>query len=222
MTQKTALLFAGQGAQYVGMGRDFAEQCPSCQKMVRSQPGNARLRSAIHLFQRPGGGIDPHGKRAARHFPRQLDRVAIAARSGCPEMEYQAAAGLSLGELTALTAAEVFTFEDGLRIARQRGRFMQEACELTVGEHGGRSWPGHRKNARRLRRGPCGHGQSQLPGPNRHFRRIREGRSKPANWPKPPAPNGPSCCRWRAPITPGSMASAQPKVEAMLNARGDE
>jgi [acyl-carrier-protein] S-malonyltransferase len=50
-----------------------------------------------------------------------------------PDLSFHATAGLSLGELTALTAAGVFSFEDGLKIARQRGRFMQEACELTRG-----------------------------------------------------------------------------------------
>jgi acyl transferase domain-containing protein len=40
---------------------------------------------------------------------------------------------LSLGEFTALTAAGAMSFEDGLRVVRQRGRFMQEACEATRG-----------------------------------------------------------------------------------------
>lgn len=50
-----------------------------------------------------------------------------------PDFSFHATAGLSLGELTALTAAGTFSFEDGLKIARQRGRFMQEACEATRG-----------------------------------------------------------------------------------------
>jgi len=50
-----------------------------------------------------------------------------------PSLNFEAAAGLSLGEFTALTAAGAMRFEDGLRIVRQRGRFMQEACEATRG-----------------------------------------------------------------------------------------
>ncbi len=50
-----------------------------------------------------------------------------------PALEFQAAVGLSLGEFTALTAAGAMSFEDGLRVVRQRGRFMQEACEATRG-----------------------------------------------------------------------------------------
>jgi [acyl-carrier-protein] S-malonyltransferase len=50
-----------------------------------------------------------------------------------PNLKFDATAGLSLGEFTALTAAGVMSFEDGLRVVRQRGKFMQEACEATRG-----------------------------------------------------------------------------------------
>jgi [acyl-carrier-protein] S-malonyltransferase len=50
-----------------------------------------------------------------------------------PEFEFQAAAGLSLGEFTAHTAAGHFQFEDGLRLVANRGRLMQEACLKTKG-----------------------------------------------------------------------------------------
>ncbi len=50
-----------------------------------------------------------------------------------PSLNCEATAGLSLGEFTALTAAGVLSFEDGLRVVRQRGRFMQEACDVTQG-----------------------------------------------------------------------------------------
>ena len=54
-------------------------------------------------------------------------------RERVPGLEFQATAGLSLGEFTALTAAGALSFEDGLRVVRERGRFMQEACEATRG-----------------------------------------------------------------------------------------
>lgn len=50
-----------------------------------------------------------------------------------PSLRFEATAGLSLGEFTALTAAGAMSFEDGLRVVRQRGRFMQEACDVTQG-----------------------------------------------------------------------------------------
>jgi [acyl-carrier-protein] S-malonyltransferase len=50
-----------------------------------------------------------------------------------PGLAFEATAGLSLGEISALTAAGVFSFEDGLKATRQRGRYMQEACDQTKG-----------------------------------------------------------------------------------------
>jgi len=50
-----------------------------------------------------------------------------------PSLKVEATAGLSLGEFTALAAAGALSFEDGLKIVRQRGRFMQEACEAAPG-----------------------------------------------------------------------------------------
>ena len=50
-----------------------------------------------------------------------------------PQLQFAAAAGLSLGEFTALTAAGTLDFEEALKVIRLRGRFMQEACEVTRG-----------------------------------------------------------------------------------------
>jgi [acyl-carrier-protein] S-malonyltransferase len=50
-----------------------------------------------------------------------------------PALKFEAAAGLSLGEFTALAAAGALSFEEGLNLVRQRGRFMQEACDATRG-----------------------------------------------------------------------------------------
>jgi [acyl-carrier-protein] S-malonyltransferase len=50
-----------------------------------------------------------------------------------PTLKFEATAGLSLGEFTALMAAGAMSFEDGLRVVRQRGRFMQEVCDMTRG-----------------------------------------------------------------------------------------
>src|SRR4029453_12307127 len=54
-------------------------------------------------------------------------------RDHVPALKFDATAGLSLGEFTALAAAGAMSFEDGLKIVRQRGRFMQEACDVTKG-----------------------------------------------------------------------------------------
>src|SRR5208282_2482213 len=132
MTRKTALLFAGQGAQYVGMGRDFAGQCPSSKIWFDRSREILGFDLPALCFHGPEAELIRTENAQPAIF--LISWIALQLlEERLPDVEYQAAAGLSLGELTAWTAAEVFTFEDGLLIARQRGRFMQEACDLTQG-----------------------------------------------------------------------------------------
>src|SRR2546429_7821764 len=129
---KTALLFAGQGAQTVGMGKDFAEKFPVAQAWF--DRGNAAL--GYDLAAICFSGPDAELTRTENAQP-GIFLVSWAAfqllKEKAPSLEFHAAAGLSLGEFTALTAAGVMSFEDGLKVVRQRGRFMQEACEVTRG-----------------------------------------------------------------------------------------
>ncbi len=132
MMQQTALLFAGQGAQCPGMGRDWAGQFPQAKALFDRSRDILGFDLARICFDGP---------------EEELTRTEIAQpgifltswvafqllKERKPDLSFHAAAGLSLGELTALTAAGVFSFEDGLKTARQRGRFMQEACDLTRG-----------------------------------------------------------------------------------------
>jgi [acyl-carrier-protein] S-malonyltransferase len=130
--QKTALLFAGQGAQYVGMGQDLASQFPQAKAWFE------RSRESLG-FDLPGicfNGPEADLTRTQNAQPAIFVTSWVAfklLKERTPNLEFQATAGLSLGELTALTAGGALSFEDGLSVARQRGRFMQEACEATRG-----------------------------------------------------------------------------------------
>src|SRR5882672_9335779 len=129
---KTALLFAGQGAQSVGMGRDLAEQFPTARK--RFEQANATLR--YDLAKICFAGPEPELTKTENAQPGIFLAGWIAfelLRECVPGLKVEATAGLSLGEFTALAAAGVMTFEDGLQVVRQRGQFMQEACEATQG-----------------------------------------------------------------------------------------
>ena len=132
MNRKIALLFAGQGAQVVGMGRDLASE----------------FVEAADLFERADEVLGRKLSEIAWHGPiEELTRT-----SNCQPALYiyglaclsvlrdiagmfpvTAAAGLSLGEWTAHAAAGTYSFEDGLRLVEQRGRFMEAACEATSG-----------------------------------------------------------------------------------------
>ena len=150
---KTALLFAGQGAQAVGMGKDLAEKFPSAKAWFDRANAALGYDLASICFHGPEAeltktenaqpGIFLVSWVAFQLLKEQIQSLKSKAQShGAPAatldfgqgtLDYQATAGLSFGEFTALTAADAMSFEDGLRVVRQRGRFMQEACEATRG-----------------------------------------------------------------------------------------
>jgi [acyl-carrier-protein] S-malonyltransferase len=130
---KTALLFAGQGAQVVGMGKDLAE------KFLSAKAWFDRANAALGYDL---AGICFNGPEAeltkTEHAQPGIFLVSWVCfellKEKIPNLKFDATAGLSLGEFTALTAAGAMSFEDGLRVVRARGKFMQEACDAT---HGG-------------------------------------------------------------------------------------
>ena len=129
---QTALLFAGQGAQTVSMGRDLAAQFPTVRAVFEC--ANATLGYDLTRLCFDGPENELTQTEHAQPGIYLVSWVALQAlRERVPSLAFQATAGLSLGEFTALAAAGVFSFEEGLRVVRQRGRFMQEACEVTQG-----------------------------------------------------------------------------------------
>ena len=138
---KTAFVFAGQGAQVVGMGRDFAEQFPSARAWF--DRANAALGYDLTAVCFNGPEAELTKTENAQPGIFLVSWVAFQLlRERAPGVIFEAAAGLSLGEFTALTAAGTFTFEDGLKVVRERGKFMQEACEATRGTMAAGHWTG--------------------------------------------------------------------------------
>ncbi|MGA2869960.1 MAG: ACP S-malonyltransferase [Verrucomicrobiota bacterium] len=129
---KTALLFAGQGAQAVGMGKDLAEKFPSARAWFDRANAALGYDLAAICFNGPEAELTKTENAQPGIF--LVSWVAFQLlKEQAPNLKFEATAGLSLGEFTALTAAGALTFEDGLRVVRQRGKFMQEACDVTRG-----------------------------------------------------------------------------------------
>src|ERR1043166_3006536 len=129
---KTALLFAGQGAQVVGMGKDLAEKFPSAKNWF--ERANSVLGYDLTSICFNGPEAELTKTENAQPGIYLVSWVAFQLlRERIPSLRFEATAGLSLGETAAVAAADAVDFEDGLALVRRRGRFMQEACEVTQG-----------------------------------------------------------------------------------------
>lgn len=120
---KTAFIFPGQGAQYIGMGRDFYEQMPVSREMFDLASKAANLDVAALCFEENEKINITEYTQIAMLAMEAAVLKAVEEKGFKPDM----AAGLSLGEYGALVAAGVMSEEDAFRVVRKRGMYMQEA-----------------------------------------------------------------------------------------------
>jgi [acyl-carrier-protein] S-malonyltransferase len=127
-----ALVFAGQGAQFVGMGKDLSEAYPEV-KALYDQADEVLGRGLSQIcFDGPDDELTKSNNCQPAIFVTSMACLkALELQSGAPERI--AVAGLSLGEWSALCAAGALSFESALKALEARGTYMQEACEQTEG-----------------------------------------------------------------------------------------
>ena len=132
MPKKIALLFAGQGAQCVGMGHDLAEQFPVAADLFRQADEILGRNLNDIAWNGPMEELTKTSNCQPALYVHALAALA-ALRDVFGELEVGGAAGLSLGEITAHAAAGTFDFATGLKLVQKRGEFMDEACAATQG-----------------------------------------------------------------------------------------
>jgi [acyl-carrier-protein] S-malonyltransferase len=129
-----ALLFAGQGAQKVGMGKSLHEGSAAARALYAEANQVLGWDLAKLSFEGPEPELTQTKVCQPALFVHGLALLAALREAGKqPAGEPKFALGLSLGELTAYCAAGVFDFATGLKIVAERGRLMQQACEQTTG-----------------------------------------------------------------------------------------
>jgi len=130
--KKIALLFAGQGAQVVGMGKDLAEQFPTAADLFRRGDEILGRKLSDIAWNGPIEELTKTSNCQPALFVHGLACLSILRELG-GNFPIGGAAGLSLGEMTAHAAAGTFEFANGLKLVQKRGEFMDEACATTIG-----------------------------------------------------------------------------------------
>lgn len=120
-----AYVFPGQGAQFVGMGKDLYDNNPAARELFEKANDILGFRITDLMF----AGTDEDLRQTKVTQPAIFLHSVILAKSLGDQFKPEMVAGHSLGEFSALVAAGALTFEDGLRLVYKRAMAMQKACE---------------------------------------------------------------------------------------------
>jgi [acyl-carrier-protein] S-malonyltransferase len=129
---KIAFLFPGQGAQHVGMGRSIAEKLPAARQLYEQADEILGFGLSRLCFEGPAAELDTTAVSQPAIFVTSLAALTLLRAENPLAVEScEVAAGLSLGEYTALVFAGALSFADGLRVVQRRGEAMQQASNAT-------------------------------------------------------------------------------------------
>lgn len=129
---KIALMFSGQGAHKVGMGKNLYENSSLARDLFDRADALLGWKLSEYCFEGPEEKLTETGVCQPALFLHGYTVFKLMQERGVID-DASVAMGLSLGEVTALAAAGVYDFETGLKVVAERGRLMQESCESSNG-----------------------------------------------------------------------------------------
>lgn len=128
---KTAFLFSGQGAQYVGMGREFFEKYSVCREIYQTSRKALGLEMEKLCFEGSSQDLNKTENTQPAILTTSIAALKVLEEYG---IKPDIAAGLSLGEYSALVCAGALDFREAVQLVRKRGQYMQEAVPVGLGK----------------------------------------------------------------------------------------
>lgn len=130
--KRIAFLFPGQGAQYVGMAKDFFENFPKARETFQEADDILSRKLSKIILEGPSEQLNETKNSQVGIYVASIAILRVI-NDLYPKLTPYVCAGLSLGEYTALTAADKMDFTSCLPLVQYRGHYMNEACEINPG-----------------------------------------------------------------------------------------
>ena len=132
--EQVAYIFPGQGSQYIGMGKDLYETYAEAKEIFDKANEALKFDLTKLCFEGPKEELTNTSNSQAAILVHSIAALRVFEKLKGQDYAPSFALGLSLGEYTALVASGCLTFEDGVKLIRKRGQFMQAACEKNPGK----------------------------------------------------------------------------------------